>query len=248
MKIGSLATILLFAHYAAAQDAPLRVAASNGVRAVIEELLPKCESAIGRKLSVEYNSTTGLRQKIDAGETFDVTILTSEGLDDLTKAGKVAAGTRADFARSGIGVGIRAGAPKPDIRTPEAFKQTLLKAKSVTYAEDGASKAYIIKMLDRWGITAEIGRKTFQEQGSTRATGRVAEGQTEMVLTLISEILPAKGVQLVGPFPAEVQSYVTFAAGVGANSKNADAAKALIKFLRSPAVAPILKAKGMEAR
>jgi molybdate transport system substrate-binding protein len=241
--------VLLFAPTkAVAQAPPVRVFASNGVRAVIEELLPKCESAIGRKLSVEYNSTTGLRQRIDAGEAFDVAILTAEGLDDLIKAGKVAGPTRSDFARVGIGVGIRAGASKPDIHNIDAFKQTLLKAKSITYAEDGASKPFILKTFDRFGITAEMARKTAAEIGSTKATARVANGQSEMVLTLVSEIVPAPGVQLVGPFPAEVQSYVTFAAGISKGSKNADAGQALIKFLKAPAVAPALKAKGMESR
>jgi molybdate transport system substrate-binding protein len=239
---------VLFAHTATAQDSSLHVVASNGVRAVIEELFPKAEAAVGRKLSVEYNSTTGLKQKIDAGQTFDVAILTSEGVDDLIKAGKIAARTRTDFARCGVGVGIRAGAPKPDIRTSEALKQTLLKAKSITYAEDGASRAYVNKMLDRFGIAEEIGRKTAMEQGSTRATARVASGRSDIVLTLVSEILPAPGVLLVGPLPADVQGYVTFTAGIGANSKDVKAGQALIQFLKSPAVAPTLKSKGMESR
>lgn len=239
---------VLLSHIAAAQDSPLHVVASNGVRAVIEDLLPKAEAAVGRKLSVEYNSTTGLKQKIDAGLTFDVAILTSEGVADLIKAGKITASTRTDFARCGVGVGIRAGAPKPDIRTSEALKQTLLKAKSITYAEDGASRVYVNKMLDRFGIAEEIGRKTAMEQGSTRATARVASGQSDMVLTLVSEILPAPGVVLVGPLPADVQGYVTFTAGIGANSKDAKVGHALIQFLKSPSVAPTLKAKGMESR
>ncbi len=244
----AILSAVLFAQIGTAQDSPLHVVASNGVRAVVEDLLPKAEAAIGRKLSVEYNSTTGLKQKIDAGQTFDVAILTSEGVDDLIKAGKLAARTRTDFARCGVGVGIRAGAPKPDIRTSKALKQTLLKAKSITYAEDGASRAYVNKMLDRYGITEEIGRKTAMEQGSTRATARVASGQSDIVLTLISEILPAPGVRLVGPFPADVQGYVTFTAGIGANSKDVKAGEALIRFLKSPSVAPTLKAKGMESR
>ncbi len=239
---------VLFAHTATAQDAPLHVVASNGVRAVIEEILPKAEAAVGRKLSVEYNSTTGLKQKIDAGQTFDVAILTSEGVADLIKAGKITASTRTDFARCGVGVGIRAGAPKPDIRTSDALKRTLLKAKSITYAEDGASREYVNKMLDRYGITEEIGRKTAMEQGSTRATARVASGQSDIVLTLVSEILPAPGVMLVGPLPADVQGYVTFTAGIGASSKDVKAGQALIQFLKSPGVAPTLKTKGMDPR
>jgi molybdate transport system substrate-binding protein len=250
MKIRMLAALsaVLLAHTATAQESPLRVVASNGVKAVIEDLRPKMLGTLPRTPTFDFNSTTGLRQKIDAGETFDVAILTVEGVDDLIKAGKIEAGTRTVFARSGIGVGVRMGARKPDIRTPEALKQTLLRAKSITYAEDGASRAYIVKMLDRFGIRAEIERKTTLEQGSTRAATRVADGRTEIVMTLVSEILPAPGVQLVGPFPEEVQSYVTFAAGIAVNSKNAEAGRALIRFLKSPEVAPTLKAKGMDPR
>jgi molybdate transport system substrate-binding protein len=250
MKIRTLAALsaVLLAHTATAQESPVRVVASNGVKAVIEDLRPKMLGALPRTLAIDYNSTTGLRQKIDAGETFDVAILTVEGVDDLIKAGKIAAGTRNAFARSGIGVGVRMGAPKPDIHNTEAFKKTLLTAKSITYAEDGASRAYIAKMLDRFGITAEIGPKTTMEQGSTRAAARVADGRSEILMTLVSEILPAPGVQLVGPFPDEVQNYVTFAAGIAVDSKNAEAGQALIRFLKSPEVAPILKAKGMESR
>jgi molybdate transport system substrate-binding protein len=152
------------------------------------------------------------------------------------------------LAKSGVGVGIRKGAPKPDIRTSEAMKKTLLSAKSVTYAEDGASRTYVERMFQRMGIADVMKAKTALEQGSGRATGRVADGQTELVLTLASEILPVAGIELVGPLPSEHQQYVGFSAGVGAAAagSNKDASMALIKFLASPAVAPVLKAKGME--
>ena len=231
---------------AVAQAADVRVLASNGIRAVVEDVRPQAERAIGRPLAIEFDSSSALRQKIEAGEAFDVAILTSDVLDELTKEGKIAGGSSAGIARSGIGVGIRAGAPKPDIRTAAALKQTLLKAKSITFAQDGASRAYIVKMLDNFGISENVKSKIIPEQGSTRAAARVADGSAEIILTLVSEILPAPGVELVGPLPAEAQNYVSMSAGVGAKAANPDAAKALIKFLTGPGIAPTLKAKGME--
>jgi molybdate transport system substrate-binding protein len=126
--------ICLFAQAVAAQSGALHVLASNGMKAVIEELQPRCERAIGHPLAIQYGSTVGLRQKIDAGETFDVVILTTDAIGDLVKENKATAGTRADFARCGVGVAVRTGAPKPDISTPAALKRTLQAAKSITYA------------------------------------------------------------------------------------------------------------------
>ena len=145
-------------------------------------------------------------------------------------------------------MGVRADAPKPDIGTSDALKQTLLKAKSITYAQDGASRIYLEKMFDRLGIGGEVKPKIILEQGSPGAGARVANGGAEMVMTLVSEILPMPGVDFVGPLPAQLQSYVSFAAGVGAKAANAEAGKALIKFLKSPEAAPAFKPKGMEAR
>jgi molybdate transport system substrate-binding protein len=242
----AIAIGMTFAHYAAGQPAPLRVFASNGVKAVVEELQPKCEQAIGHPLAIEFNSAAVLKQRIEGGEAFDVALLTNEALDALIKEGKVAAGSRADLARAGVGVGIRAGAPKPDIKTPEAMKQTLLKAKSVTYAKEGASRTIIEKMYDRFGIAGDMKPKVILQTVSGRAQTDVAEGKAEMVITLIPEILPVHGIQMAGPLPGEVQGYISFRAGVSANSNNAEAGKALIKFLTGPAAAPVYKAKGME--
>jgi molybdate transport system substrate-binding protein len=240
------AVLMLAAVSAAAQNAPVRVLASNGVKAVIDDLKPQAERAIGRPLVIEFGTSSAVKTRIEGGEAFDVAILTSEVIDDLAKAGKIAAGTRTEIARCGIGIGVRAGAAKPDIRTTDALKKALLAAKSITYAQDGASRTYILQMQDKLGIGDAMKAKTILEKGSVGSNARVADGSAEMVLTLVSEILPAPGVQLVGPLPAEVQSYVNFAEGIGPNSKNTEAGKALVKFFASPAIAPTLKAKGME--
>ena len=248
----SFGFILLFAQGAAAQatgqSTQVRVLASDGVKPAVEELLPKIEHSIGRGLTTQFDSSKKLEEKIQAGEAFDVAILTSESIDTLIKQGKIAAGTRTEIARSGIGVGIRAGAPKPDISTPEALKRTLLGAKSITFNPTGASAARFNQVLARLGIAANVRSKFILEQEPARAQMDVAEGKAEIVITLIPEILAVQGVELAGPLPADLQSYISFAAGVATNSHNADAAKALIKFITSSAAALTLKAKGVEPR
>jgi len=247
----SLACFFLVSQSSAAQSspsqtAPMQVLASNGMKAVIEELQPKCERAIGHPLVIEFNSTTGLQQKIAAGAQFDVAIMTSDVIAGLVKEGKLAGATQAELSRVGIGLAVRAGAPKPDIRTPEALKQTLLAAKSITYAGDGASRPYLDKMLDKLGIAGEVKPKLILTQGSGRAMASVASGQAAVVMTLISELLPIPGIDIVGPLPPELQKYVTFAAAANAKSSNSAAAAGLIAVLREASAAPVYKAKGME--
>jgi molybdate transport system substrate-binding protein len=248
MRMHLLFTTVMFlaAQTTYAQTNTLRVMGSNGVKGVIDELRSQCEKAAGRPLAIDFNTSASVRQRIQSGESFDVAILTSEVIDELIKAGKIASAGRAEIARSGIGFGIRAGAKKPDISTPEAVKRTLLNAKSITYVPDGASKVHIEKMLNDLGIANEMKPKTVFAKGADDATQSAADGKVELVLTLISEIVPTHGLDLIGPFPAKYQNYVSFAAGVSPNSKNTEAAKGLTQFLTSPAVASTLKAKGME--
>jgi len=248
MKKRSLAAAFLLSAFSlAAQNAPVHVLASNGVKAVIEDLQKQAEQAIKRPLAIEYDTSSVVKKRIEDGAAFDVAILTSDVIDDLAKAAKIDPGTRMEIARCGIGVGVRAGAAKPDIRTSDALKKTLLASKSITYAQNGASRTYILQMFDKFGITDAMKANTVLEQGSDGSNARVADGSAQMILTLVSEILPAPGVQLVGPLPNDVQHYVNFAVGTSKNSKNTDADKALTKFMSSPAVEGTLKAKGMQA-
>ena len=244
---GASAGLLLFlASEAPAQTTPIRVLASNGVRALLEELRQQSEKVSGHPLAIQFGTSVSLKELVGKGEPFDVAIMTAEAADDLIKSGSLAPSTRAAIGRVGIGVGIRAGALKPDVRTPEAMKRTLLDARSVTYAQDGASRPYILEMFEALGITDQMKAKTVLEQGSVRAAARVTGGDAEILLTLISEILPVQGMELVGPLPTRFQSYVSFVAGVGTKAKNADAAKTLIAYLSGPRVATTLTAKGIE--
>ena len=223
----------------------VRVLSSNGVKAVIEELQPQAERAIGRPLSIEFSTAATLRQRIEGGEAFDVALLTKESVDDLVGRGKIARATRVGLARSGVGVGFRKGAPRPDVSTSSAMRQTLLRSESVAYTKDGASRTAIDAMLDRLGIAQDMQLKILLESAG-QAPLRVADGKAELVLTLISEILPVPGIELAGPLPKEFQSYIAFDAGLSASSKNTDAGKALIQFLTTPLAAQVFKAKGME--
>jgi molybdate transport system substrate-binding protein len=231
-----------------AQDNAVRVLVSNGMKAAIEELRPQCERSIGRPLALQFNSTAGVKKKIEAGEAFDVTIITAEAIEDLIKQGKLAPGSRADLVRSELGIGIRAGAPKPDIRTPEALKRTLRNAKSITYPQDGAARGYIEEMFEHMGIAADVKSRIILAPGSGPATESVAAGNAELVITLFSEIVPIKGVEILGPLPGEFHYEIRFAAAASSTTKNAEAAKSLIAFLAGPKTAAIYKAKGLEPR
>jgi molybdate transport system substrate-binding protein len=227
---------------------PIHILSSNGVRAVLDELLPQFERANKRSVAAEFATTASIRQRILKGEAFDLLIATVEAVDELIQAGMLARATRADMARSGIGVGIRKGAPKPDIRSPDAMKQTLLTAKSLTYAEDGASRIHIERMLERLGIAETMKPRIVMTQGSARGLANVAAGQGDLAMTLISEILPVEGLELAGPLPAEFQSYVSFAAAVGVKAKSPEAARALTTFLTGRTAASAYTSHGMDPR
>ena len=230
------------------QNNALRVLVSNGMKGTIEELQPQCEKAIGRSLAIQFGSTASLKKRIETGEAFDVTVITTEAIGDLIKQGKLTGASRVDVGRSELGIGIRVGAPKPDIRTPAALKKAFQEATSITYPQDGASRGSIENMFERMGIAADVKPRIILAPGSGPATESVAAGRAAMVITLFSEIVPTHGVEILGPLPGEYQSDIRFGAATSATSGNAEAAKALIAFLSGPKAAPVLKAKGIEPR
>jgi molybdate transport system substrate-binding protein len=218
------------------------------MKSEILDLQPQAERALARPLTIDFGSTTGLLARINAGEPFDVAILTSDAIANLTNENKLAAATRADLSRCGVGFAVRTGAPRPDIGTTAAMKQALLGARSIAYAKDGASRPTVEKMFDRLGIAAELKSKLVLTTGSGPAMEAVASGQTAVVLTLISELMPVHGIDIVGPLPADLQGYVSFGAAANSKTANAEAARLLIAQLKAPAAAAVYKAKGMEAR
>ncbi len=229
----------------AANAAEIRVLSSNALKTVVEELGPQFEKATENKLNVTFGAAANLKTSIEKGEAFDLAILTSSALDDLVKQGKLVAATRADIARSSVGLAVKKGAAKPDISTTEAFKRALLDAKSIAYVEQGASGIYLKGLFERLGIAEQLKPKIKLLPASNPAANAVANGEAEIGMTQISEILPYAGAELVGPLPADIQLYTVFPAAVGASAKEPEAAKALIKFLTAPAAVPVLKAKGL---
>jgi molybdate transport system substrate-binding protein len=226
--------------------ADIRLICSNGFHAVIEELGPQYERASGHKLIVRYGLAAVLLKDIETGEAFDLTILAPPQIDALAKQGKIAEGTRTVLARSGIGVMVREGAPKPDISTVEAFKRTLLSAKSIAYPPQGQSGIYLVGLIERLGLTAMV-RPRMMPIASGPMTGEVvAKGEAEIGITPIGELLSVKGVALVGPLPAEVQNYIVQTAGVSATAAEGAAARDFLKFLTAPQNAHVIVEKGME--
>ena len=235
-----------FAFNAAAQVPPVRVLVSNGMKAAMEQLQPRCEHAIGHSLALQFNSTAALKKEIAAGEEFDLAMVTVEAIDDLAKQAKVVGGSRAALGHSRLGIGIRAGAAKPDIHTAEALKRALLGARSITFPEDGASRPNIEQMFNRLGIAAALQSRIMLVQGSGPATQSVADGRAEMVITLFSEIVPVHGAEILGPLPGEFQYNVSFEGVVSATAKNPDAARALLAFLTGPEAGAVFKASGLD--
>jgi len=244
-RVAILSIVVLFG-FTSARAADLRVLASNGVKAAVEELKPQLEKASGSTLSIDFSTAAALRERIEKGETFDLAILTDDAVDALIKAGKISPSQRAELARVGIGVGYRKGTPKPDISTAAAIKQTLLNAKSIAYTGNGASRPAIDKMFERLGIAGQLKPKSHLTPAGA-APASVGKGESDLVLTLISEILPEPGVELAGPLPPEFQSYIGFSAASSPKAAASPAVASLIKFLDGPAAASIYKVKGMEA-
>ncbi|MGB6654655.1 MAG: substrate-binding domain-containing protein, partial [Xanthobacteraceae bacterium] len=199
--------------------------------------------ATGTTVEIEFRLTSVLQKEIEDGAVFDIALLPRPELDGLARAGRIVAGTIADITRSSVGLAVRAGAPKPDIATVEAFKQVLLNAKSIAYS-DGPSGAYIATLLERLGIAGVMKSKT-------HLTGRpvaelMASGEAEIGMQQIVAILPVAGAELVGPLPSELQNVIIYAAGVATSAQNGAEAEHCIDFMRGSAAVQLIRAKGMQ--
>src|SRR5947199_7694469 len=228
--------------------AEIKVLTAGAFKQVVLALLPAFEQQTGHKVTVENDTVGALTKRIEGGEGFDLAVLTPAAVDDLTKKGKFVAGSRKNLARVGVGVVVKEGAPNPDIGSVDAFKRALLAAKSVAYidpAAGGSSGIYVAGLLDKLGIAADVKAKAKLIPGGAVAE-HVAKGEAELGIHQISEILPVKGVTLVGPLPVEIQNYTVYAAGLSANARDAAAAKALVQALAGSMAAPVLKSKGMD--
>jgi molybdate transport system substrate-binding protein len=233
---------------AVAHAAELKVLTSIALTTALNELSPIFEQKTGHKLVVDFNLAAVQKKRILDGERADVIILTRVMMEDLATQNKLAPGNLVNVAGTPVSLAARAGVPKPDISTVDAFKQTLLAAKSISYADPakgGLSGVVAGRAIERLGISEQMKAKTTLVPGA-QSPELVAKGEVEFGIAQASEIVPIAGTQLVGPLPGELGSLTLFTGGIGAESGSADAAKALIEFLAGPEAAPHFKSKGFE--
>jgi molybdate transport system substrate-binding protein len=242
----AVALAAAFACFGAAA-AEIKVISSIGMKAVLEDLKPQFEQSSGHKLAITFGTAVPLKRQIDNGETFDVAILTPPLIADLAQRGMVGTATVVDVAKSGLGVAIAKGAARPNLATADAFRKTLSGAKSIAYTKEGQSGVAMARVVERLGLTDEMKPRTLLETRSGGGILAVAEGKAEMGFALVSEIAPDPSVDYAGPLPAELQSYVTFTAGVSSAAANGAAGKDFVDFLRNPKTLPVLKMKGMDS-
>jgi len=219
----------------------IKVFCTIGMRAVLDAVAPAFAQANGLAVARVYDSSVALMKRIADGESADVAVFTAAAIDDLIRQGKVI--DRTDLAKSFVGIAVAKGAPKPDIGTPEKFKQAMLNAKSIAHSKTGASGLYFASLTEKLGIADAVRAKAKVQDG---IVGEVAaRGEAEIAVQQISELMQAEGVDIVGPLPDALQSITIFSAGVFASSRQ-PAAKAFVAHLASAAVAPVIRQKGME--
>jgi len=243
---GWLTVIILFGSTTAASAAEITLISAGAVRSVVERLAESFAQESGHSVKATFGTVGVVRRKL-ATDPADVVIASDTALDELIKQNAVV-GPRADIARAGVGVGVREGAPKPDISTPEAFKQALLDAKSIVYvdpAQGATSGIHFAGVLQRLGIADAVKSKTILWPGGYAAEA-VQKGDAELVVHQISEILPVKGVTLVGPLPTDLQKITIYSAGLAAKSTAPDAAKTFITYLTRPASKEKFAAAGLD--
>lgn len=241
----TLITTLAILHAAAGTAAEVRVL-SIPFKGPLDQIAPEFERSTGHKLTIKYAPSAPLLNQIAAGEPFDLILIFPNLVDSLIGQGKVAAGTRVDIARVGLGLAIKKGAPKPDIGSSDALKNMLLKAQSIAYAAQGPSGIHLIRVLERLGIAAEIKPKLRPMEGGSLVAGPVARGEAEIGIVSVSFILAEPGVELAGILPGELQDYVYFSSGIGSAAREVNAAKELVHFFSQPTATTVLRSHAFE--
>lgn len=225
-----------------AQAAEVTALITNALKSTLTELTPAFEKTSEHKLNATYGSTEPLKVRVEKGEPIDVAVIGAEAIDQLLKQNKLVASSRVVVVRSGLGVAIRKGAPKPDTSTTEAFKRTLLAAKSISFNDRGLTGIYLWSLFTRLGITDAV-RSKYKDGSGAELAGK---GESEIGLTQASEVVLAAGAELGGLLPTEIQNYTVFAGAIVANAKQPAAGKALLDFLAAPDTIKVMKAKGLE--
>ena len=225
-------------------DNTLRLLSTLALKGAVERLAEQYQAARGVRLDADFAPTVGLLKRLREGEKADVLVLTREGLEELVAEGTVVAASKIDLARSWVGIAVKAGAPHPDISTEAALRATLLGARSVAYSKIGASGIYFAGLMQRMGIASEINARATVTAGFTAE--RLVTGEADLAVQQLSELKQVAGIEVVGPIPRALQTAAVFTAGRMASSARAAEADALLKYLASPEVAPVLRETGLE--
>jgi molybdate transport system substrate-binding protein len=229
----------------AAGGAELKVLSTQATKEAYEELIGQFEKASGHKVATTFTGTLAVNKRLADGERCDVLIMSADSIDEHLKGGKLAAGSRIDLAKSGVGIAVKAGAQKPSIGTVEDLKKSLLAAKAIGYST-GPSGVYIVGLMEKLGIADQVKAKLKQTPTGVFVGTIIANGEVDIGFQQVSELIHFPGIDYVGPLPEAVQRYTTFASGIMADTKETDAAKALVKFLTAPDAAQAYKKRGME--
>jgi len=229
----------------AATAAEIKVLAAGATKETILELIPQFEKSSGHKIVATWTGTANIKKRIAEGEVYDLVVVGGPEIDAFIKQGKLVSGSRVDLMKSGVGVAIRAGTPKPNIRSTEELKKALLAAKSIGYST-GPSGVYISNLFERIGITSEVKAKLKQVPSGVAVGSIIANGEAEIGFQQVSEFIHYPGIDYIGPLPAEVQHVTVYSAGIHSGAKDTEPVKALMKFLGSPAAAAVIKYHGME--
>jgi molybdate transport system substrate-binding protein len=228
-----------------ANAAEITVIGSPGTRAPYTLLVPGFEKATGHKVTTTWGGVNAVAKRVADGEVADVVMLPAPQIDDLIKLGKLVADSRVNVATSGIGVAIRAGAPKIDASSSEGIRKALLAAKTIAYSA-GPSGVHMARLIANWGLTDQLKAKIVPPIPDVPIGEMVARGDAEIGFQQVSELLPVKGIDYLGPLPADIQEVTVFSAGVHKAAGQADAGRALLKFLTAPEAAAIIRKTGME--
>jgi len=226
--------------------AEVAVVSTVGVRGILEQIRQEFERSSSQHLNFKYGTATTLKRQLDDGDSFDVAILPRFMIDDLASQGKVVGATSANIASIGIGVAVGAGTARPIIGTRDALRSALLASSGIAYTREGQSGAAAARVFDALGITEEIKNRIYLDTRPAGGVLAVAEGKAAVGIALMSEIAADPQVELVGPLPGDLQTYVVFAAGMASGTKEPDACRAFIAFLGTPQVRGKLRSLGME--
>ncbi len=240
---------LLLAQTAAASAAEIKVFSTVGIKSVLEELIPQFEKSSGHKVTVTWSTAALLAKRVQSGEQADALLLIKNNIETLLKEGKIVAGTDTLFGQSVFAVGVKSGAPKPDVSTAEALKQSLLAAKGISYsdpASGGASGVYIAKQIERMGIAEQMKGKTRHPPSGGLSGTLLISGEADIAINSKPELLSVPGVDVVGPLPGDIAFTVVYEAAVQTGAAQAEAAKAFVSYLKSPEAQTVFKAKGYD--